>query len=99
MAPVVVKLKEPVQFGSELIEQLELRPTGRAMRDFSLVNKDGAVIFNPYDCAVVGVKMSGRLVGAEKIVDMMAPVDLMEVFQVVMGFIGGSPQTGSTVSQ
>ena len=95
--PVVVKLKETIQFGTEQISELRLKPTGRSMRDFTVTTKgDGSFVFEPYAAARVGVHMAGH---PNAVLDLMNPVDLMRVSAVVMGFFGDGLPTGGTDSQ
>lgn len=94
-AEIVVELGFPFKVGKEgeLIEKLVMRPTARAFREFSLPMKDdGTVLFQPYECAKVGLKMAGH---PATVVDFMHPSDMREVAQQVMLFFGVSQQTGS----
>ena len=90
MAAAIVTLKHPIQFGETLIETLEVKPTGRALRDFTLPMEGDKVDFQPFKLAVVGLKMSGHIAGAEKIADMMHPGDMRDLAIVVLGFFDGA---------
>lgn len=99
----VVELRSPVQFGrdAEPVTRLELRPTGRAMRELRVtmgVEGDRRVVeFEPYLLCLVGLKMAG-IAGDKAFADLMDPQDIWEVGQAVLGFTMGGPTTGSTPS-
>jgi hypothetical protein len=95
-APVIIKLTEPVEFGSTMIETLELKPTGRAMRGLTLPMEKGKLDYQPWPLAVVGLKMAGHVATAETIADRLSPADLTEVANTVLGFFAGSQTGGST---
>lgn len=86
MASIKFILKTPVKFGSEEISELEVKPTGRALRDFTLPMSEGKVDYQPHVLAVVGLKMSGKLIGADKIADEMTVEDLNGLAKIVMSF-------------
>lgn len=95
--PNLVVLKHPVQFGKELIEQLEMKPSCRSFREYELPMEmvDGGrnrVLFRPYELARVGLHMAGK---PQAVLDKMHPEDMWEVANRVMGFIGVGPTTGS----
>jgi hypothetical protein len=85
-ASVTVKLTEPIEFGKDtVIEELVVRPTARAFREFSLpMKEDGTVLYQPYALAAVGVKMAGQ---PNAIVDKLSVKDMSALAQVVMGFL------------
>lgn len=96
----VVKLRTPVQFGrdAEPVTELELRATGRALRDLTVpMGADGALqvmLVKPYDLALVGLRMAG-VAGDKAFADQMDPRDIWEVSQEVLGFTVGGRTTGS----
>jgi hypothetical protein len=92
---VVVKLRVPVVLGTETVTELELKPNARFYKDTTITAGQGQITFNPYDFAVVGVRLAGRP-AASAVVDKMDPADMMEVAQVVLGFLTPDPMTGST---
>jgi hypothetical protein len=95
-APVTVKLKEPVPFGTETIDELELKRNAKSMRNFALPMKpDGTILFEPYELAKVGVHMAGR---PNAVLDMLDPSDVWALAQVVMDFFVPGQTTGSTPS-
>lgn len=103
-APVIeIELRAPVQFGreSEPVTKLELKPTGRAMRDLKVsMGSEGdrqVIVFEPYEFCRVGLRMAG-IAGDKAFVDLMDARDIWEVGQTVMGFIVGGQTTGSTPS-
>lgn len=98
MNSVTVKLSEPIAWGKdEVVEELVLKPTSRAFREFSLpMSGDGKLDYQPYSCAKVGVRMAGK---PDAFVDKLSVSDMLEVAQVVIGFFGGSTaKTGSEPS-
>ncbi len=55
-----IKLREPVQFGSETITELTLKFSPRAVKDLKItMTPDGGQVFSPYDLASAGVRMAG----------------------------------------
>lgn len=82
-----VKLSDPVQFGKdELVEELVVKPTARAFREFSLpMKEDGTILWQPYTLATVGVKMAGH---PPAFVDKLSVRDMVALSHVVMGFFG-----------
>jgi hypothetical protein len=88
--PMIVRLSTPIKFGDEMIEELVLKPVSRAFKDFELPMEEGAegvkLVFQPYKCAIVGLKMSGHVVDATKLVDMLDPKDLVKLASAVFGF-------------
>jgi hypothetical protein len=94
--PVIVRLRHPVVFGSETIEELKLRPTARSMKDFTIQMKgNDSVIFEPYAAAKVGVHMAGH---SNAVLDLLHPVDVMTIATKVMDFFDAGPATGLTLS-
>lgn len=93
---VTVKLSVPVQWGKETIESLEIKPTARAFRDFSIpMTENGKIDYQPYQLAKVGLLCAGKV---ESIVDKLEVADMVKVAQVVLGFIGDGPKDGSEQS-
>lgn len=96
MSSVTIKLKSPIQFGkqSPLIEELVLKPTARAFKEFSLpMTSDGKIDYQPYQLAAVGVRMAGQ---PNPVVDQLGVEDMIEVANAVLGFFGTNPNIGKT---
>lgn len=91
--PDVYVLKCPIQFGEELIEELKLRPNGRAMQGFKMTFSGGSEVpdFEPYRYAELGLRLAGK---PRAIVDRMAPCDQFGLGMVAMGFTVSGPGTG-----
>lgn len=87
---VTIKLRKPLQLTKETeIDELVLKPSGRAFRDFEIeMNEDGSFIFKPYSCAIVGLKMAGYTASAAKLVDQLHPKDQVAVGAAVFRFFG-----------
>lgn len=82
-----LKLRDPVQFGSELIEELVFKPSARAFKEFSLpMDQRGKIDYQPYALAQVGIKMAGH---PAAVVDKLSVRDMNEVAQAVLGFLVG----------
>lgn len=95
-APTTYTLKEPIQFGSQPITELVLKPTAKAFRGFSLpMTEDGRVFFQPYELAEVAVRMAGH---PAVVTEMLSAEDMAAVAGIVMGFLEPGPGTGSTPS-
>ncbi len=93
---VTVKLRVPVEFGKDAaaIEELVLKPTARAFKEFSLpMKEDGTILFEPYKLASVGVRMAGL---PNAVVDKLDVEDMVEIAQEVMTFFAPSQTTGNT---
>jgi len=91
-----VKLKYPVSFGSETIEELTLKPSAGAFRGFSQkAGADGSVAYAPYDLAVVAMKMAGQ---PNAVADKLHPADMQTLAQEVLGFLADGQTTGSEPS-
>lgn len=84
-----VKLRAPIQFGSETITELTFRPvTGKDLR--SLRMRDDY----PMEFALA---LAGKLAGQpDAVIDMLAGQDLEEVVAIASGFMSSSPATGKT---
>lgn len=87
-----ITLKMPVQFGKELIEELELKPTGRAMRGLRVESTgNGGFVYEPFAYAVAGLKMAGHVASAEAIADRLHPADQQEIATAVLSFFVTPP--------
>lgn len=87
-----LKLKDPIQFGSETIDELSFRPmnAGDARK---VQRREG------YEIDYV-LKLAGRLCGQpDAALDLLSMDDLAEVAKVVEGFSPTSPPTGGTPSE
>lgn len=91
MEPRVVKLKAPIEFGSQRIEELTFRPVvGKDLR--SLRISAGLEI----DAMLV---LAGRLCGQpDPVIDKLSGDDLEEVLAIAADFMPGSRRTGGTPS-
>jgi Phage tail assembly chaperone proteins, E, or 41 or 14 len=89
VGPVTVKLRTPIEFGSQRIEELAFRPlTGKDLRKLP----EGSSM----DVTLV---LAGRLSGQpDPVIDKLTGDDLWEVMTVVSGFMPGGPPTGSAPS-
>lgn len=87
--PVTVKLRHPIQFGKELIEELTFRPvTGKDLRRLP---QGGEMD--------VTLALAGRLSGQpDPVIDKLTGDDLRDVLRTVNDFFSGGPPTGSTSS-
>jgi hypothetical protein len=97
--PIVMKLSEPVQFGSERIEELVLKPTAKAMLGLKMTMRGsdfgggGGFEFEPYTLARVGIVWAAR---PYAVLDLMTPPDVSKLGFLVLGFIMPSgPETGT----
>jgi len=89
LEPLTIKLRVPIQFGKDtLIDELVMKPNARAFKDFTIpMGQDGAISYQPYKLALVGLKMAGHIAAAPNLVDKMDPRDMNEVAQAVLGFL------------
>ncbi|MDR1521130.1 MAG: phage tail assembly protein [Planctomycetota bacterium] len=89
--PAVYNLKYPVQFGSDLVAELEVRrPKGKDLR-FAMSQKnnaDGA--FNLF------ARLTGQ---TPSFFDEMDGEDIQEVAKIIEVFLGNSPETGGNGSE
>lgn len=88
-------LKEPVQYGSETITELNFqKPRGKHLRGLTIKTAgDGGVIFSLGDM----MDLAGRLATvAPSVISELGADDVMEVMGIVGGFIGAGPETGKT---
>jgi hypothetical protein len=93
--PVTVTLNYPIQFGQELVEELTIRATAKAFRNFEVQGtQDGRMVFKPYELAILGLAMAGK---PRAMVDLMDPSDMQEVATIVLGFIENGRATGGGV--
>lgn len=90
-------LKFPVQFGSETVTTLDLKPSAGAFKGFKQeVDPDGGVVFDPYASALVAVRMSGR---PEAFAKELHPADMMALATVAMRFFSDGLEAGSAPSE
>jgi hypothetical protein len=97
--PVTVTLHEPVQFGSELVSELVLRPLARAFKDVKMgipTSGSGSLEYEPYALAAVGCRMAGR---PDAFVNQLSIPDMNEIAAVVLSFFEPPPKTGISPSQ
>jgi hypothetical protein len=87
-APVKVQLTAPIDFGEGPVSELELKPMMRAFKDASIIVGPEGTKFDPYQLAIVGLKMAGHFVGATKFVDKLHPRDAVKLSEAVTGFLG-----------
>lgn len=84
-----LKLKNPVQFGSEKIEALSFREArAKDFRDMPITPKVG-------DLLNVAAKLSGQ---PPSMIDLLSPGDMTEVLTFMGEFMGTGPATGENVS-
>lgn len=85
--PVTLTLKEPIQFGTQRIEQFTIRkPKGKDFRGMPVEPNIGDLL-----------DLAGRLAAQPKaVMDELGPEDLAEVLGVVGDFFPGGPGTGRT---
>jgi hypothetical protein len=92
----VYRLEYPVTFGSELIESVQLKPTGRVMRDFKLrIGADGSMEMDIFKLAELALKMAGK---PSAVLDKMDPLDITGLSMLVLAFIMPGLKTGKTAS-
>ena len=91
---MLLKLLQPVKWGEDEIEQLELKPTPRHFKDFKIKISDGAVDFEPYAFARMGLRMANQP-GDEKFLEKMSLEDMNALADAVMGFFARRPPAGS----
>ena len=87
MKPVTVKLRHPIEFGSERIEKLKLRP---------IKGKDMRRLKSPADRPMAMIiELAGYLSGQPtQVIDDLEGEDLQDVIRVVSGFFGDGLATG-----
>jgi hypothetical protein len=90
--PVTIKLRTPIQLGTETIEELVFRPpTGKDFR--RLQTQTG------YEIDTV-LALAGRLSGQPvPVIDKLSGDDLTEVFAIVSGFMPAGRPTGRESSE
>lgn len=94
--PDSYRLRFPVEFGEDTIEELKLRCNGKAMRGFKVaLGADGGVVFDPYAFAELGLRLAGQ---PRAIVDKMHPCDQFGLGVVALGFFTGGPGIGKMSS-
>ena len=96
--PVKYVLEYPVQFGSELVTELTLTPSGGAFRGFKQGAKaDGSMVEVDYHAgAVVAVRMAGR---PDVFADRLDPSDLVALSGLAQSFFASGRQTQTSPSQ
>jgi hypothetical protein len=95
--PDSYRLRFPIEFGDETIEELKLRCNGKAMKGFKvMIGADGGVVFEPYAFAELGLRLANQ---PRAIVDRMHPCDQFGLGMVALGFFIGGPETGRTPSE
>lgn len=83
--PITIKLETPVELGEEIVQELVLKPTARAFREFSVpMTGDGKMFYEPHALATVGVRMAGKTTA---LVDKLDPGDMNRIAQEVLGFL------------
>jgi hypothetical protein len=92
MEPRTVKLRTPIEFGSQRIEELTFRPvTGKDVRRFQV-----AAGFEIDAC----LTLAGRLTGQpDAVIDKLSGDDLEEVIEIAALFMPGGRRTGRTPSE
>ncbi len=84
---VTVKLSKPIQFGTQVIEEMTFQPiTGRHMRRVKTPARQELALVMELACLTSGQ--------TQEIMDMVQGPDLVEIMAVVGNFFGGSPLTG-----
>lgn len=91
-APVVLKLREPIQFGEETITELVFQPMCAAYkRDLETDTTHGYRMIY-----ALATKLTGQPPG---VIDRLGGDDLIDMEEIVGGFLARSPKTGNAVSQ
>ncbi len=91
MLPVTIKLRQPIEFGKETIDEIVLRPpVGKDFRDLPM--RDGYLLDT---LLVMAERLSGR---PSSVIDRLGGDDLMEVLDVAGGFMPGGATTGRSGS-
>jgi hypothetical protein len=87
---IKVKLRKPLKLGKEEIEELTLKPSAAAFRDFELtLSADQTVVFKPYPLAIVGLSLAGYPTAANHLVKQLDPRDMVALAREVFSFLGG----------
>lgn len=82
---IVVKLREPIEFGSRVVEELSIRkPKAKDMRKFPMNPAMGDML----DLASV---LAGE---PTSVIDELSVPDMTSVIEVIGDFLGSSQQTG-----
>lgn len=89
-------LKFPVQFGTETVTTLELKPCARAFKGFKLEVGEDTQVFDPYAGALVAVRMSGR---PEAFAAELHPADMVALSKVALSFFSSGLEAGSAPSE
>lgn len=84
----VLKLKEPIAWGSEVISELEVRkPRAKHVRNLPQEPKAG-------DLLDLAAALCGQ---TPRVIDELSIEDMQALLEVVGGFLGSGPATGSSV--
>lgn len=87
---ITMKLRQPIAFGKEMLDELTLRPNARAIRDMEVqIGKNGDAsffVFKPHPFALVGLKAAGHTAAAPALIDKMHPKDIWDLGWLVFGF-------------
>lgn len=87
------KLLHPVQFGSETITELELKPVAKAFKGYKQkVDSEGNTEFDMYASALIAVRMSGR---PDAVADLLHPADMAALAGEALGFFASGLPTGN----
>lgn len=83
---ITIKLKQPVKMGTHTIEELTLKFSPRAFKEFSVPLKDdGTVIFTPYVFAAAGVRLAGQ---PSTVLDRLGAADFFTLARATLSFLG-----------
>lgn len=92
----IYTLLHPIDFGKEHIDSFELKPTGRAMRDFSVKIGDKAIELELFKLCELGLTLAGK---PRAIADKMHPADITGLGMLAMAFIMPGQTTGKIALQ
>jgi len=93
----IYKLAHPVDFGKEQITEIEMKPTGKAMRDFKMrIHSDESIEIEPFRLAELGLTMAGK---PRVIAEMMHPEDVTALGIAAMAFIMPGQKIGKDASR
>ena len=92
----IYTLLHPFDFGKERIESPELKPTGRAMRDFSLKIGDKTMEVELFRLCELGLTFAGK---PRAIADKMHAADVTGLGMLALAFIMPGQTTGAIALQ